>query len=334
VSSGDSGITEELNRLEEIERLKREVSHWRNTVTAEKTERDRLRSRLTAENDQLRQELKDERSKVERLQERVKDYETENLRASEYQAAAARTRHGISAEMNVKDEKIKELEARCQALEEDNRKYHDYAEKLREESKEAQVQIRYTQLQEEIDKLEKHIEELKTTRSQVRKQLEKAEDDRESLRSGSGGGSRNKSKTTRDVEALVERLDKENQNIRDVIKKAEHQLVKLRTEFERMPNPADLAGDLGPHSRSGSYDNQYETEPDLIADMSSLASGSPPQSDTLDPMDTFIMDRAIQIRQSNGDPWAKSVELPKGLSPRASDPFAVPTGKQKRNPYR
>jgi hypothetical protein len=114
------------------------------------------------------------------------------------------------------------------------------------------------------------------------------------------------------------------------------QLAKLRDDLTNMPNPADLAGDLGAHSRSGSYDTQYDPMPDLVADMSSLASGSPPESESLDSMDGYLMGETYQAEQLRPDagPWAKTVEPSKNLSPRANDRFATPVGKQKRGTCR
>jgi hypothetical protein len=293
---------------------------------------------------QLKQLLEDEQNKVGqkdaklvRLEKFRKDFENQSRIASQLQAAAAQTQQNYENEIHVKDDKIRELEERCQHLEQDIQKYRFIAEQLREESKEAQDHIRYSRLQKRITELEKSVADLKTRRRKVRDLLNKAEDDRDSLLSGPGDGSRKgDSKITREAEARVVRLDEEDRSIREALKKMEPQLAKLRAEFKGMPNPADFAGDLGPHSNPGSYETQYDPIPDLITDMSSLASGSPPQSESLDTMDTFIMERDIHVRQSNpnADPWAKTVEPSKGLPPRGSEPFARPTGRQKKGPCR
>jgi DNA repair exonuclease SbcCD ATPase subunit len=353
VSSEESGIIKDLDLLEEFERLKTEVKHLRDLrdkSTTEGTEKERLKSRLAVErrdNERLRNEiaqlkdlLEDEKRKVLEkeakvvwLDRLVKDYECQDQRASEFQAAAARTRHNYAEEMHIKENKTKKLEERCQVLEEDNQKYRIITEKLQEKSKEAEDQIRYWELQKSIAELEKVIMDLKTRRRHVGEQLSKAEGDWDSLRSGSGvGSSKNRSKTSREAEALVDRLNEDISTIRDELKKAEPQLAKLRAEFAGMPAPTDFTRDLARHPSSGSYDSQNEILPDLIADMSSRASGSPPQSDTLDTMDTFI-DREIRVRQSNPNegPWARTVEPSKRLSPRASEPFATLRVRQKGN---
>jgi chromosome segregation ATPase len=353
VSSEESGITEDLNHLQEFERLKTEVKQLRglrDKSITEDIEKERLKSRLAAEerdNKRLKDEITllkklleiekrkalEKEAKVVRLDRLVKDHECQDQKSSEFQAAAARTRHNYAEEMYIKEDKIKELEDRCQTLEEDNQKYHIIAEKLREKSKEAEDQIRYSKLQKRIAEAKKHIMDLKTRRRHVGEQLSKAEGDWDSLLSGSGGGSsKSKSKATREAEALVDRLNEDISTIRDELKKAEPQLAKLEAEFACTPAPTDFIRDLGRHPSSGSYDSQNETLPDLIADMSSHASGSPPQSETLDTMDTF-MDREIRVRRFNPNegPWARTVEPSKRLSPRASDSFAKLAPREKRS---
>jgi hypothetical protein len=332
-------IASDLNHLHEFERLKNEVKSLRDVrdgSAAEKQETERLKKqlavegreidRLRTENLQLRQLLEDEQRKAQekdkklvRLERIVEDYECQDQMASEFQAAAARTRQNYAQERHIKDDRIKELEDYCKILEENNKKYRVIAEKLKEKSKEAEDHIRYANLQKEITELETKVMDLKTSRKYIGEQLSKAEGDWDSLRSGSRSGpSKSKSKTAKDAEARVDTLNEEMNTIRADLKKTELHLAELRDEFEGMPNPADRPGNYGRHASSGSYDSQY-TLPELVADMSSRASGSPPQSDMLDIMNTFTMDRDILVGQSNpngGPPWAKTVEPSGKLSPR------------------
>jgi hypothetical protein len=252
--------------------------------------------------------------------------------ASKFQAAAAQTRQNYAEEMHIKDDRIKELENYCQILEEDNKKYRGITEKLQEKSKEAEDHIRYTSLQKKIAELDTKVMDLKTRRKHVGEMLSKAEGDWDSLRSGSGRGpSKGKSKTEKDAEARVDTLNEEMITIRADLKKTEVLLAKLSGEFEGMPNPADRPGNYSRNPSSGSYESQY-TLPELVADISSRASGSPPQSDMLDTMETFTMDRDSRLGQPNpnGDrPWAKTVEPSGNLSPR-EESFPQLTVRHKR----
>jgi hypothetical protein len=345
-------IAADLNQLEEFERLKNEVKYLREQrdgFAAKEQETERLKTqhaidkreiaRLKTENLQLTHLLEDEQHKVQekekklvRLERFVKDFECQDQMASEFQAAAARTRQNYAEEMHIKDDRIKELEERCQILEENNKRYRVITERLQEKSKEAEDHIRYASLQKSIAELETKVMGLKKRRKLVGEQLVKAEGDWESLQSGSGGGpSKTKSKTAKDAEARVDILAEELSTIRADLKKTEPLLAKLSDEFEGMPNPADRPGNYGRHPSSGSYDSQY-TLPELVADISSRASGSPPQSDMLDTMDTFTMDRDIHIGHSNpngGPPWAKTVEPSGKLSPR-DEPFPQLAVRHKR----
>lgn len=344
VSSGETdatvdSIAADLNYLQEFERLKNEVKYLRDFkdgFAVHKQETERLKKQhaidtkeidlLRTENLQLRHLLQDEQRKVQekdkklvRLERFVKDFESQDQIASEFQAAAARTRQNYAQEMHIKDDRIKELEDYCQILEENNKKYRANFEKLQEKSKEAEDHIRYARLQKRIAELDTKVMDLKTRRKHVGEELSKAEGDWDSLRSGSGrGASKGKSKTEKDAEARVDTLNDEMITIRADLKKTEVLLAKLSDEFEGMPNPADRPGNYSRNPSSGSYESQY-TLPELVADISSRASGSPPQSDMLDTMDTFTMDRDIHLGQSNsnGDPpWAKTVEPSGKLSPR------------------
>ncbi len=344
VSSGEGNATvdliaADLNQLQEFERLKNEVKHLRGQrdgFAAEEQETQRLKKqlaiekreteRLRTENLHLKHLLEDEQQKVQekdkklvRLERFVKDFECQDQMASEFQAAAARTRQNYAREMHIKDDRITELEEHCQILEEHNKRYLVVTGRLQEKSKEAEDHVRYASLQKNIAELKTKVMGLKKSRTLIGEQLSKAEGDWDSLQSASGvGPSKTKSKTAKDAEARVDILTEELSAIRADLKKTEPLLAKLREEFEGMPNPADRPGNYGRHPSSGSYESQY-TLPELVADMSSRASGSPPQSDILDTMDTFTMDRDIHLGQSNpnGDPpWAKSVELSGKLSPR------------------
>jgi hypothetical protein len=342
-------IAADLNQLQEFERLKNEVKYLRDQrdgYAAEEQETERLKkqlaidkreiARLRTENVQLTHLLEDEQRKVQEkdkklvwLERVVKDFECQDQMASEFQAAAARTRQNYAEEMHIKDDRIKELEKRCQILEENNKRYRVITERLQEKSKD---HIRYASLQKSIAELETKVMGLKTRRKHVGEELSKAEGDWDSLRSGPGrGSSKSKSKTAKDAEAKVDTLNEEMTTIRSDLKKTEVLLAKLSDEFEGMANPADRPGNYGRHPSSGSYDSQY-TLPELVADMSSRASGSPPQSDMLDTMDTFTMDRDIHLGHSNpnGDPpWAKTVEPSGKLSPR-DEPFPQLAVRHKR----
>jgi hypothetical protein len=311
VSSEESDITAELNNLQVIERLKTEVKQLR----VEKVEKERLKNEV----EQLKHLLEEEKhkarekekmlvEKVASLQKRVKNLECEGLMASKLQAATAQTRYTYSEEMQSKDDKIEWLEDQLRILEEDNQRYRFHIDELRGKTKDAEDQIRYTRLQNHIAELENSITDRTTQRKRVQALLNKAEDDQQ--------------------ETLYDEIN----SITKELKTMNVLLPKLRDDLANLPNPADFAGDLGLHSRSGSYDTQFDPMPELVADMSSLASGSPPQSESLDSMDGYLLDRTYQAKQSrpDADPWAKTVEPLKGLSPRASDRFATPAGKHKR----
>jgi predicted nucleic acid-binding Zn-ribbon protein len=309
-SSEESGITAELNGLHEIERLKNEVKYLR----AEKTENQRLRKQVAQlnhllEDEKRRVQQKDE--KVARLQTRVQDLEFQDLKASEYQAASAKTRHHGAKEMQNKEIDIEKLEQRCRILDEDNKRLQSEIDELKRITKDAHYHIRYSRLQNQITELESTVKDLRLRRETVQEQLRQANDDQK--------------------DALYDEIS----NLSKDLKTMNPHLAKLRADFVNMPNPADLAGDIGAHSRSGSYDTQYDPIPELVTDMSSLASASPPQSESLDSMDGYRLNRDYQIGQShpNAEPWAKTVETPKGLSPRASDRFTG-AGKQRTGPYR
>jgi len=302
----------ELNNLQEIERLKSEVKQLR----AEKAENERLRTEVA----QLKDLLEDEKSKarqtedklikkVASLRAQVKDLECEGLLGSKYQAAIAKSRHNISEDLQERDERIEELENRLRISEEDNQRYRFLVDELRGKTKDAEDQIRYTQLQNHIAELKKCITQRTTRRKAVQELLNRVDDEQQ--------------------ESLY--YDEIN-NITKELKNMNAQLTKSSADFENLPNPADFSAELGVHSRSGSYDTQYDPIPELVADMSSLASGSPPQSESLGSMDGYVVDRTYQAKQSrpDADPWAKTVEPLKGLSPRASDRFPTPAGKQKR----
>jgi predicted nucleic acid-binding Zn-ribbon protein len=309
-SSEESGITAELNGLHEIERLKNEVKCLR----AEKTENQRLRKQVAQlnhllEDEKRRIQQKDE--KLARLQMRVQDLEWQDLKASEYQAASARTRIHGAEEMQAKENRIEELEQRCRILEDNNKRLQSNIDELKVITKDAQDHIRYSRLQNQITDLENTVKDLRLRRETVRKQLDQASDDQK--------------------DSLYDEMN----NLSKDLKTMNPHLAKLRADFANMPNPADLAGDIGAHSRSGSYDTQYDPIPELVTDMSSLASASPPQSESLDSMDGYRLNRDYQVGQShpNAEPWAKTVETPKGLSPRATDRFTG-AGKQRTGPYR
>lgn len=309
-SSEESGITAELNGLHEIERLKNEVKCLR----AEKTENQRLRKQVAQlnhllEDEKRRIQQKDE--KLARLQMRVQDLEWQDLKASEYQAASARTRIHGAEEMQAKENRIEELEQRCRILEDNNKRLQSNIDELKVITKDAQDHIRYSRLQNQITDLENTVKDLRLRREAVRKQLDQASDDQK--------------------DSLYDEMN----NLSKDLKTMNPHLAKLRADFANMPNPADLAGDIGAHSRSGSYDTQYDPIPELVTDMSSLASASPPQSESLDSMDGYRLNRDYQVGQShpNAEPWAKTVETPKGLSPRATDRFTG-AGKQRTGPYR
>ncbi|KAE9372425.1 hypothetical protein N431DRAFT_545084 [Stipitochalara longipes BDJ] len=310
-SSEESDITAELNNLQEIERLKSEVKQLR----AEKVEKERLRSEVA----QLKHLLEDERrkaqekeeklvEKVASLRKRVKDLECEGLMASKYQAATAQTRQNYSEDMQKKDDRIEELEDRLRILEEDNQRFQFLVDELRGKTKDAEDHIRYTRLQNHIAELKKSITERTIRRKTVQELLNKVEDDQQEI-------------FYDEINSITKEL--KNMNAR---------LTKLCADFENMPNPAEFIGDLGTHSRSGSYDTQYDLMPELVADMSSLASGSPPQSESVDSMEGYLLDKTYPVKQSrpDADPWAKTVEPLKGLSPRVSDRFATPAGKHRR----
>jgi hypothetical protein len=308
-------IAADLNQLQEFERLKTQHAIDKKEI-----------ARLRTENVQLTHLLEDEQRKVQEkdkklvlLESLVKDFECQDQMASEFQAAAARTRQNY---VHIKDNRIKELEKRCQILEENNKRYRA----LQEKSKEAEDHIRYASHQKSIAELETKIMGLKTRRKHVGEKLSKAEGDWDSLRSGPRrGSSKSKSKTAKDAEAKVDTLNVEMATIRSDLKKTEVCLAKLSDEFDDSP------GNYGRHPSSGSYDSQY-TLPELVADMSSRASGSPPQSDMLDTMDTFTMDRDIHLGHTNpnGDPpWAKTVEPSGKLSPR-DEPFPQLAARHKR----
>jgi chromosome segregation ATPase len=341
-----------LNHLQEFERLKNEVKYLRDfkdEFAAHKEETERLKkqlaiekreiARLRTENLQLKHLLEDEQRKVQekdkeliRLERVVKDFESLDQKASDLHVAAARIRQNYAEETHIKDDRIKKLEERCQILEENNKRYRVITERLQEKSKEAEDHIRYASLQKSIAELEAKVLSLKKRRKLVGEQLSKAEGDWDSLQSGSGGGlSKTKSKTAKDAEARVDRLTEELSTIRADLKTTEPLLAKLSEEFEGMPNPADRPGNYSRNPSSGSYESQY-TLPELVADISSRASGSPPQSDMLDTMETFTMDRDIHLGQPNpnGDrPWAKTVELSRNLSPR-EESFPQLTVRHKR----
>ena len=357
VSSEEGGATvdliaADLNQLQEFERLKNEVKYLRDQrdgFAAEEHETHRLKKqlaiekieteRLRTQNLQLKHLLEDEQRKVQekdkklvRLERFVKDFECQDQMASEFQAAAARTRQNYAEEIHIKDDRIKELEERCQILEEENMQYHAMTERLQEKSKEAEDHIRYARIQKNIAELETKVMGLKKRRKLVGEQLSKAEGDWDSIQSGSGvGPSKTKSKTAKDAEARVDRLTEELSTIRADLKTTEPLLAKLSEEFEGMPNPADRPGNYSRNPSSGSYESQY-TLPELVADISSRASGSPPQSDMLDTMETFTMDRDIHLGQPNPNrdrPWAKTVELSGNLSPR-EESFPQLTVRHKR----
>jgi chromosome segregation ATPase len=175
-SSEDSGIAAELNSLQEIERLKNEVKQLR----ADKVEKERLKNETV----QLKHLLEDERrknrekdDKLTRLQKRVKDLECQDLMASKYQAATAQTRQNYAEEMQIKDDKIEELEDRLRILEEDNQRFQFIVEELKGKTKDAEDHIRYTRLQNHIAELEKSVKEMKARRKLVQEQLSKAEGD-------------------------------------------------------------------------------------------------------------------------------------------------------------
>jgi predicted nucleic acid-binding Zn-ribbon protein len=309
-SSEESGITAELNGLHEIERLKNEVKYLR----AEKAVNQRLRKEVAQLNQLLEDEKRSAQQKDEKLawlKKRVKDLEYQDLKASEYQAASARTRHHDAEEMQEKENRIEELEQRCQILEENNKRLQSNVSELKGITKDAQDHIRYSRLQNHITDLENSVKDLRLRRDTVQGQLGQANDDEK------------------------DSLYDETNNLSKDLKTMNAHLAKLRADFASMPNPADLAGDFGAHSRSGSYDTQYDPMPDLVTDMSSLASASPPQSESLDSMDGYRLNRGYQVGQShpNAEPWAKTVETPKGSLPRARDQFAG-TGKQRTGPYR
>ena len=268
---------------------------------------------------QLKQCLEDERrknrekdDKLGQLQKRVKNLECQHLIASKYHAASAQAQQDYADEMQIKDDKIEMLEQRLLILEEDNQRFQSRVEELEGKTKDAEAHIRYTQLKNHIAHLEKSIKEMKARRKLLQEQL-------------SNGGS--------DQEEI---LYDEISTITEQVKRKDSQLAKLRGDLANMPNPADLAGDLGAHSRSGSYDAQYDLMPDLATDISSLASGSPPQSESIDSMDGYLIGETYQVKQSRPDavPWARTVDPSKNLLPRATDRFATPAGKNKRGTCR
>lgn len=310
-SSDESGMPAELNHLLEIERLKDEVKRLR----VERVENQRLKNDVV----QLTRLLEDERRKAQqkdeklaRLHERVKDLECQDLMANEYQAATARTRHHYAKDLQEKDNIIEDWEQRYRILEENNQRLQSTVEELESKTKDAQAHIRYSRIKNHIVELENRVEDLRRRRDSVTKQLSQVDDNRK--------------------DDLYDDLTSINKELKE--KKA--QLLKQRVDFKNMPNPDNMAGDIGPHSRSGSYDTQYDPMPELVPDRSSHASGSPPQSESQETMDGYLINSGIPFRQSipNADPWAKTVEPSTGSSPRASEHFAIPVKKHKKDSCR
>lgn len=340
--SEESGIEKDFNYLEEIERLKTEAINWKSKFLIEKSEKERFKKQCG----QLQQCLENEKKnclekefELDKLQNRVEAYECQDQNASKYQAAAASLRQSYIDEIHSKNDKIKKLEALCKNLAEDNHRYQLSADRHREDSKN-EASVRCSQLKKLITEAENKITDLKSRRKNVQKQLDEAEDDRESLRNAASDRS-NKSKITKvakEHEALVANLDKNFTMITESLRKAQSHLDALQAEFDTLTSSTDSPGYLDPDSSRGSYDSHYEPNPGLVEDMSSRTSGSPPQSDALDTMDTFIMDREIQIQQYSPDaaPWRRSVEPSKRLSAGGGDLTARPiaVGRRRKSPSR
>jgi len=126
------------NKDKEIAAFKRIFSNFRPFKTiGESFNQNGAEEMHITEKLQLKQLLEDEQRKVQekdkkllRLERFVKDFECQDQMASEFQAAAARTRQNYAEEMHIKDDRIKELEKRCQILEENNKRYRVITERL------------------------------------------------------------------------------------------------------------------------------------------------------------------------------------------------------------
>lgn len=298
-SSGEnSSFTKDIRRLEilaENERLKDEVESLKRSLRCEdrlRKELARLKNELDAEKighhelqaefQKLKVDFEEQQIELETQTTRAHLYECQDLRVNEFQVGL---RQSYVEEIKRKNDKIKQLEAHCNDLMEENQKYHEMADKFQEESKETRDRLRCSQIKQELEDAEDNVRDLTKKESDAREQLSLATKQGERLRVTHGDRSSKSRMMKKNNDDLVDNLEETWRQAKQALRNAEDVTDALNNELEALTNTSDLRGDPD-HQR-----DTYPPTPGLSEDRSSSFSGSPPFRETAD---TTLLERHFQ----------------------------------------
>jgi chromosome segregation ATPase len=307
LSAGNTpqGPSDAVIRKTDVENLQLEIKHLKDSFAKVKRQLSDKETKCK----ELESHIQYQERELESAQERARLYENQDQ-------CQGGLRQNFLQDIERKAERIEMLERENQSLKTENQKLRARENKFCEKSKEARERRRYSKLKKNLCRAEEDVTNLTGRWTDIRAQLNKAE---ETLVSASGDKSnRAKNKEIiKETNALIEKLtrakDAEKLELDNAVQKVEvllHKLDTLRVDNDIKDDP-DL--DLDALSSTDSQHEARPLTPELSEDRSSRLSESPHS-----PPDTTLLtnelDKISITRHSEG-PWAKSVEPhPKQIS--------------------